>query len=73
MVWPVLWVAYTLVHGAVSKWYPYGFIDVTIHGYGKVTVTILLIFAFAVALAALYVGLVKLRWRGARPADVSPR
>jgi hypothetical protein len=35
LIWPALYVAYTLVHGAVSKWYPYPFIDV--HKLGYVT------------------------------------
>lgn len=33
LVWPVLWFGYTLVHGAISDWYPYHFIDVGQHGY----------------------------------------
>ncbi len=28
LAFPVLWLAYTLVHGAVSGWYPYPFVDV---------------------------------------------
>jgi hypothetical protein len=35
LLWPALYVAYTLAHGAVSKWYPYPFIDV--HKLGYVT------------------------------------
>jgi len=35
LIWPALYVAYTLAHGAVSKWYPYPFIDV--HKLGYVT------------------------------------
>jgi hypothetical protein len=33
LVWPALYVAYTLAHGAASKWYPYPFVDVVKHGY----------------------------------------
>lgn len=33
MIWPALWLAYTFVHGAVSSWYPYPFLDVTRIGY----------------------------------------
>ncbi|MEP6892966.1 MAG: Pr6Pr family membrane protein [Gaiellaceae bacterium] len=36
LIWPVLWMSYTLAHGAVSKWYPYPFVDVATHGYGRV-------------------------------------
>ena len=47
LIWPVLWFGYTLVHGAISGWYPYHFIDVGQHGYPRallnaVIVTILL-------------------------------
>lgn len=27
-VWPALWLIYTFVHGALSSWYPYPFLDV---------------------------------------------
>lgn len=33
LIWPGLYVAYTLVHGAVSDWYPYPFVDVARIGY----------------------------------------
>src|SRR5580692_464566 len=33
LMFPVLWLAYTLVRGAIWKWYPYPFLDVTTHGY----------------------------------------
>jgi hypothetical protein len=36
LVWPFAWLALTLVIGAVSGWYPYPFLDVSLHGYGRV-------------------------------------
>jgi hypothetical protein len=33
-VWPILWLVYTFVHGAVSGWYPYPFLDVNRIGLG---------------------------------------
>jgi hypothetical protein len=33
LLWPVLWMGYTLAHGAVSGWYPYPFLDVSDLGY----------------------------------------
>jgi len=33
-VWPVLWIVYTFVHGAITNWYPYPFLDAHTHGYG---------------------------------------
>ncbi|MBJ7353203.1 MAG: Pr6Pr family membrane protein [Thermoleophilaceae bacterium] len=67
LIWPLVWVAYTLIRGAIVDWYPYPFIDVELHGYGKVAVNILAITIFAIVLSLAYVGLS--RWR--RP--VSPR
>lgn len=32
-IWPVLWIGYTLAHGAIYGWYPYPFLDVTKLGY----------------------------------------
>ncbi len=32
-VWPVLWIGYTFAVGAATKWYPYPFLDVQLHGY----------------------------------------
>ena len=33
LIWPALYIAYTLAHGAAGDWYPYPFIDVTKLGY----------------------------------------
>ncbi len=35
VLYPVCWLAFTLIRGAVINWYPYPFIDVTKIGYGK--------------------------------------
>ncbi|HWU23531.1 MAG TPA: Pr6Pr family membrane protein, partial [Nocardioides sp.] len=32
-IFPALYLAWTLIHGAVSGWYPYPFVDVDEHGY----------------------------------------
>jgi len=34
-IWPALWVAYTFLHGAVSGWYPYPFLDAGKLGLGE--------------------------------------
>lgn len=54
LVWPVLWVVYTLLHGAASGWYPYDFINVTAHGYGTVTVNIVAIFVLGIVLLVIF-------------------
>lgn len=33
LIWPALYIGYTLAHGAVSDWYPYPFIDAAQLGY----------------------------------------
>lgn len=61
MIWPALWIVYTLVHGAITDWYPYPFIDVVTKGYATVAVNIVAITLFATLLALTYVTLN--RWR----------
>jgi hypothetical protein len=36
LCYPVAWFVYTLVRGAIVDWYPYPFVDVASHGYGRV-------------------------------------
>ena len=61
VLFPVLWLAYTLVRGALIEdrtgrnFYPYPFLDVVEHGYARVAVSVLLvaILFFVLALGAL--------------------
>lgn len=50
LIWPMAWLAYTLVLGELTDWYPYPFVDVNEHGYGRVVVNIVVIFALGLAL-----------------------
>lgn len=43
LVWPVLWFGYTLVHGAITDWYPYHFIDVGDLGYPQALLNALIV------------------------------
>jgi hypothetical protein len=36
LVFPLCWITFTLIRGAIANWYPYAFIDVTQLGYGRV-------------------------------------
>jgi hypothetical protein len=53
LVVPLVWLAYTLVRGAIVDWYPYPFVDVGVHGYVVVAVNcvaisvLMLVLAFA--------------------------
>ncbi|GAA3560877.1 hypothetical protein GCM10022197_15470 [Microlunatus spumicola] len=52
-VWPIAWVVYTFVRGAVTGWYPYPFMDAATLGYpraiGVTSLVIVLALLFAVA------------------------
>ena len=54
MIWPVLWLGYTLVHGALSSWYPYPFVDVDTHGYPLVLLYCLGITVMLAVIATIY-------------------
>ncbi|NIH86759.1 Pr6Pr family membrane protein [Amycolatopsis granulosa] len=51
VVYPIAWLAFTLVRGAIDGFYPYPFIDVTALGYPRVAVNCLVIAALFLALA----------------------
>jgi hypothetical protein len=54
LVWPVLWFGYTIVHGVVSDWYPYPFVSVIDHGYGRVLLNALAVTGVLGAVAAAF-------------------
>ncbi|WP_447005636.1 Pr6Pr family membrane protein [Saccharothrix isguenensis] len=51
LLWPVLWIAYTFVHGAITGWYPYPFLDATALGFAVALRNALLVLVVAVVLA----------------------
>jgi hypothetical protein len=53
VVWPVLWIGYTLAHGAATGWYPYPFTDVTVLGYAATLRNLSFIVLLAVVFAVL--------------------
>jgi hypothetical protein len=70
LLFPVGWLAFTLIRGAVIHWYPYPFIDVAAIGYAK---AILNAFWVALLLLGLAAGAVALDARlGPRRADPAP-
>jgi len=54
-VFPIAWLAFTLVRGAIVKWYPYPFIDVVTHGYARVAANAVFVAALIIGLGALLV------------------
>lgn len=65
MVYPLLWVAVTLVRGATDGWFPYPFLDPA-HGYGAIAVVVGGIIVTGLALGAVYMRAT--RWRVVVPA-----
>lgn len=57
VLWPLLWIAYTLAHGAVTHWYPYPFVSVADLGYAvavrNLGFVVLIAVVFAVVLRLL--------------------
>ncbi|MFR9801458.1 Pr6Pr family membrane protein [Pseudonocardia sp. RS010] len=49
-LYPLVWLAFTLVRGALTDWYPYPFVDVVAHGYVRVAINCLVV-------ALLFLGL----------------
>ncbi len=45
LIWPVAWLGYTLVHGELTSWYPYPFVNVGEHGYGRVVLNCVVVTA----------------------------
>lgn len=52
-VWPVLWLTCTFVRGAVTGWYPYGFLDARQLGFVGALLGALQVFVSAVVLAVV--------------------
>jgi hypothetical protein len=52
IVFPLLWLAFTLIRGEGTGFYPYPFTDVSLHGYGQVLLNCLLVALLFLALAA---------------------
>lgn len=65
VVYPILWVVFTLVRGAIGHWYPYPFIDAGQLGYGRVTLNVLAVTAGFLLLAAGALGLDRVLGRAA--------
>lgn len=66
VVYPILWVVFTLIRGAIGGWYPYPFLDADELGYPRVSLSILGITIAFVALAAGLLGVDRLLGRTAR-------
>lgn len=52
-IWPLLWLVYTFVHGAVTGWYPYPFLDVDTIGFADSVRNSAVILAIGVVIAVV--------------------
>ena len=66
LLYPCVWLAYTLAVGALTGWYPYPFLDVGENGAAAVTVA-------ALGIAVFLFGLSALVWRLDRVLGPAPR
>lgn len=60
LILPIGWAFFALIRGAIIGAYPYGFLNVSVHGLGQVLITIVAIAIFGVILSAIYLGLDRL-------------
>ncbi len=74
LVFPISWLAYTLVRGAIVDWYPYPFIDVIKHGYASVTVNCVILAVGFIVLSFLVLAADRglSRWGNAPGIDRTP-
>ena len=52
LVYPLAWLVYTMVRGAIAGWYPYPFLDPANGGYGTVALYVVAILAFGLVVVA---------------------
>ena len=53
LAYPLLWLGYTMVRGAIAGWYPYPFLDPANGGYGSVALYVVGILVFGVVLCVV--------------------
>jgi len=63
MLWPAAWIAYTFVHGAVTHWYPYPFLDVDEVGAASAALATFGVLALAGVLLAVFAAIDRARAR----------
>jgi hypothetical protein len=69
LVFPLVWLGYTMIRGPIAGWYPYPFLDPA-GGYGPVAVTVVAILVAGAVLCAVYVWLGN--WRGGSRSPTAP-
>jgi hypothetical protein len=67
--WPVAWLVYVLILGAMADWYPYPFVDAGARGYPHALLNCLLVALLLLGVAALFMAVD--RRLGARVREIS--
>ena len=68
LVYPLIWLAYTLIRGPIAGWYPYPFLDPAHGGYGQVAVISAVILLAGVCVSLAVAWLANRRGRDGQPA-----
>jgi len=64
-IFPIVWVVYTMIRGAVTGWYPYPFLNPAVSpgvGYDGVTVYVIAIAAFILLVGTGIIGISRTAW-----------
>ena len=54
LIWPLVWLLYTMIVGGITNWYPYFFLDVTATRAGPVAIYCVAILVLLFAVSCLY-------------------
>lgn len=60
LIYPLVYLGYTLLRGPSANWYPYPFVDVLTLGYNKVLINSALVCAVFIFFSFLFVGIAKM-------------
>jgi hypothetical protein len=60
---PLFYLAYSLIRGAISGYYPYPFLDVTQFGYGQVAINSVYVLIAFLVISAIFIGGSRLLWK----------
>lgn len=71
LLYPLLYLAYSLSRGPIVDWYPYPFLDPRVEGYGNVALMSVLVAVIAAALAFVVCWTTRLGRAGAAPANAA--
>lgn len=70
LLWPAIYLAYTLVRGALTGWFPYPFLDPGTNGYGRVAAMVFALLLAFVALGLLAIAVTRVGSAGGEATDL---